>query len=254
MSVNKRLIRDNLLDLRCRNCLSQIIHYAHALRFSFPAAKIVVNKIDLKSAYRRAHSQGLLAVLLLTIVRYLALPSICLPFSRTYCPHMWCAISKFICAVTSALLRCTFWNADELNFSNREAIPEPKLSKELRELAKALLIDAFVNPDTRDKVFYYFDNLITAGIFLSAWRRLAFMVAVIIDVFARSIHSNEPMKRDYLLLIKKLFAEGSLEEEKVILGWDLDFCRLTVALSEDKFEEWSADLAKVIKDEEITIK
>jgi len=55
MSVNKRLIRDDLPELRYGNCLSQIIHYAYALRFSFPIARIVVGKIDLKSAYRRAH-------------------------------------------------------------------------------------------------------------------------------------------------------------------------------------------------------
>ena len=56
------------------------------------------------------------------------------------------------------------------------------------------------------------------GLFLSVWHRLAYVVAVVIGVFAHPILPFEPVHRDYLLLIKKLFAEGSLEESKVILG------------------------------------
>ena len=54
--------------------------------------------------------------------------------------------------------------------------------------------------------------------------------------YARSVHKFEPMHRGHLLSMKKLFLEGSLEESKVILGWDLDFRHLTAELSEDKFQ------------------
>ena len=92
------------------------------------------------------------------------------------------------------------------------------------------------------------------GLFLLAQHRLAYAVAVVIDVFARSIHPFEPVHRDHLLSMKKLFAEGSLEESKVILGWELDFCALTAALTEEKFREWSSDIEKMIASSETTVK
>ena len=54
--------------------------------------------------------------------------------------------------------------------------------------------------------------------------------------------------------MKKLFAEGSLEESKVILGWELDFCALTAALTEEKFKEWSSDIERMIASGETTVK
>ena len=85
------------------------------------------------------------------------------------------------------------------------------------------------------------------GLFSDAWHRLAYAVAVIVDVFVRPVHVDEPIKRDPLLSMKKLFAEGSLEEEKTILGWDLDFCGLTAALTEEKFAESAADIEEIIE-------
>ena len=85
-SPNSRLIRDDLPELRYGACLSQIIHYAHALRFAYPRKKIVASKTDLKSAYRRAHLLGPLAAMALTIVGYYALLSLQLTFGGAYCP------------------------------------------------------------------------------------------------------------------------------------------------------------------------
>ena len=92
------------------------------------------------------------------------------------------------------------------------------------------------------------------GLFLLAQHRLAYAVAVVIDVFARSIHPFEPVHRDHLLSMKKLFAEGSLEKSKVILGWELDFCTLTVALIEEKFREQTSDIKRMISSGKITVK
>ena len=68
-------------------------------------------------------------------------------------------------------------------------------------------------------------------------------MVVIIGVFARPVHKDEPIKRDHFLSIKKLCIEGSLEEVKTILGWELDFCILKATLTHDKFEEWSVDIS-----------
>ena len=52
--------------------------------------------------------------------------------------------------------------------------------------------------------------------------------------------------------MKKLLAEGSLEPRKTILGWDLNFDDLTAALTPDKFDEWAADIEKILEDGETT--
>ena len=97
-------------------------------------------------------------------------------------------------------------------------IPPPKLEEHSRKLAKALPVDILVDPDTWGKVFCYIDDLITIDLFKESWQRLAYTVAIIIDIFARLVHKDQLIKRDHLLSMKKLYTEGSFEEVKTILG------------------------------------
>lgn len=253
-SVNDRLIRDDLPELRYGPALCQIIHYVHALRFAFPSAIIVASKIDLKAAYRRAHLSGALAAMALTVVGCYALLSLRLPFGGAYCPFWWCVVSELICDLANALLRCKFWDPDSFSFANKEKIPPPRLSDSNDPWQPALPADVLVDPDPRGRSFCYIDDLITIGIFDSCWKRLAYAVALATDVFARPLHPDEPVPRDDLLSIKKLKAEGALEEHKTILGWFMDFRQLKIHLSKEKFSEWSSDIRKMIKNKSATMK
>ena len=47
----------------------------------------------------------------------------------------------------------------------------------------------------------------------------------------------------------KLESEALLEEQKVILGWLIDFRHLLIRLPENKFMAWSEAIRKMIKDE-----
>jgi len=47
----------------------------------------------------------------------------------------------------------------------------------------------------------------------------------------------------------KLESEALLKEQKVILGWLIDFCQLLIRLPENKFVAWSEAIRKMIKDE-----
>ena len=100
---------------------------------------------------------------------------------------------------------------NKLDFENKDSVPPPKVESK-RELAQALPTDVLVDTDERGKVFCYIDDLIAVSLFSLAWHRLAYLVVVIIDVFARSVHSYEPVYRDHLLSMKKLFTKESLEE------------------------------------------
>ena len=47
----------------------------------------------------------------------------------------------------------------------------------------------------------------------------------------------------------KLESEALLKEQKVILGWLIDFRHLLICLPENKFVAWSEAIRKMIKDE-----
>ena len=77
----------------------------------------------------------------LTIVGCFALIALCLPLGGAHYPYMWCAISESMCDMANDLLRCDRWNAKDLDFSNKEDVPLPKVDPSPRKLAKALPAD-----------------------------------------------------------------------------------------------------------------
>ena len=146
-SVNKRLMRDDLPNLRCGSCLQQLLHYVHALRFSNPNIPIVAGKIDLKSAFRRHSMCGALAAMTLTIASYFALFSVRLPFGGAYCPFMWCLVSEFICDLANAVLGYEYWNAIDLPFKYKEKVTKPIPIPKSTILFPSLCPDVVVDPD-----------------------------------------------------------------------------------------------------------
>ena len=253
-SVNHRLILSNFFQLRYGHCLSQIIHCAHALRLREPRKRIVANKIDLKSACRRAHVSGSIAAMATTIVGALALISLRLPFGGTCCVCCWCVISEFICDVANALLRCTCWCPDSINFPLKNMIPDPSLLPDEDEHSQALIPDVLVDPDSRGKAFCYIDDLITVGYYDKNWKRLNYAVATVMNVFGRPVSSSEPIPREHLTSAKKLKAEGNLEEVKIILGWQLNFRTMIASLPEDKHKAWSNDVHSFIDNRSSSMK
>jgi len=62
-SVNKRVIREDLNPLYYGGCLlSRLIHYILSIRLRHPNIKILGEKSDIKSAYRRITLNGQTAV------------------------------------------------------------------------------------------------------------------------------------------------------------------------------------------------
>jgi hypothetical protein len=61
---------------------------------------------------------------------------------------------------------------------------------------------------------------------------------------SRKVSEFEPLPRDDMDTRAKLVAETGLSEVKMILGWELDFRCMTIALPENKFIAYS----KVIHD------
>ena len=54
-SVNGTVIKEALQDCMYGHCIIRCLHYIAALRLKHPSTRILVQKVDYKSAYRRAH-------------------------------------------------------------------------------------------------------------------------------------------------------------------------------------------------------
>jgi hypothetical protein len=44
----------------------------------------------------------------------------------------------------------------------------------------------------------------------------------------------------------KLSAEARLEEEKIILGWRINFCCLIISLPDNKFTAWTKSIKEIL--------
>ena len=67
-SVNSRTIKDDLQDVMYGPCLLRIVHLIVEYRRQYPEKKILLSKIDFKSAYRRSHLQAKTAIQTITSI------------------------------------------------------------------------------------------------------------------------------------------------------------------------------------------
>ena len=73
-------------------------------------------------------------------------------------------------------------------------------------------------------------------------------------ICGRPLSENEPIPRSNLIALNKLSAEANLTKSKTILGWNLDFRQLRIALSKNKHITWSEAITKMINDKQTTAK
>jgi hypothetical protein len=62
---------------------------------------------------------------------------------------------------------------------------------------------------------------------------------LVIHATARPKHPDKPIPREEMEARNKLSPEAGLEEEKIILGWHINFCRLIIFLPDNKFIAWT---------------
>ena len=238
-SINDQIIEEELAPLHYGHMMSRLIHQIVAMRTLHPNKRILLRKDDFKSAYRRQHLNGWSA--LKTIVQIVRggitffLLSLRLTFGGCANPSEWTSIAEPICDLATNILNCDEWDPNQLHSPLQNCVPEPSfLSCELPfTKAKPLMMGVPVLP--HGYCDEYVDDLITAGVdFGKASRdRLQSAAPLAIFVVARDIHPDEPIKRENLMCMHKMEAEGGLEEEKVILGWHFNTRPLLISLPEN---------------------
>jgi hypothetical protein len=110
-------------------------------------------------------------------------------------------------------------------------------------MGKELIMNIEVNPRGTHNI--YINNMIPFTVDFPGTDNLARCAAaglLAIHATARPKHPNEPIPREEMEAKHKLSAESRLEEEKVILGWHINFCRLVISLTENKFITWKESI------------
>ncbi len=114
-------------------------------------------------------------------------------------------------------------------------------------VGKALIVDLPVDP--HGTIDCYIDDTVGLTVDIPDSDNTSRMeCASLLSIYAvsRPVHQQEPIPSDDMAAWQKLFAEGSLEEHKIILGWLFDFRRLTIKLPENKFVAWSDIISSIL--------
>ena len=256
-SVNSRAQKDLLQDVMYGSCLIRVIHQIVTYRFRYPNHRILMQKVDFKSAYRRSHLNAKTA--LQTITQFVKL-NICfialrLTFGGAPNPNYWSEISETVTDLTNALLQCKEWDPDVLHSPLQSKVPKTPESKDDHPFNKALPLIVNVAPSNMGQCDCYIDDLTTTVVDIgNNAKRAAAAVLLAIFILGRPLDPEDDLKRVDLVSLSKLQAEAALEEQKVLLGWKLDTRSLEISLPMDKFIAWTNNINDILDRKSTTFK
>jgi hypothetical protein len=243
--LNGRVDEDRLTPCKYGRALSRFIHYIVWLRRQEPSMPIYLTKSDWKAAYRRFHNHP--AIASRCIIRwedkeYVALR---MTFGGRPFPSIWSDFAELACDLANDLLRSgrdgTFFETDELQrLPQAPEVADPNVPF---GPARPMAIPPF--PDTLPMCDVFLDDTFCAMLERD-WRLGRAILPYIIKFFGRPKDPDEPLVRDACLSMTKFLAEATPEETKVVLGWQLDTRRMTIALPPNKANGWSASIDKIL--------
>ena len=246
-SVNGRVDKDLLQACMFGHCITRMIHFILALRRAHPYKRILIQKIDYKSAYRRAHLNWQTAIQSMTQHKQFLYIALRATFGGSPNPFEWGVISESITDLANLLMNDDSWDPSKLCSDIQQQIPPDKYIDDSVPFQQAL--PTIVSPpvDCCAKADVYIDDTTTISLDdpkITPRARAA--VPLAIHIVGRPISKKEPLPRNHLISIDKLKAEGRMEEVKIDLGWHFDTRRLLVSLSDDKFKAWSLKIKTML--------
>ena len=238
-SVNSRVDKDSLQACMFGHCIIRMIHFIVALRRAHTTTRIFMQKIDYKSAYRRAHLNWKTSIQSMTQYKQYLYIALRATFGGVPNPYEWGVISESITDLANLLMNDKSWDPSKLHSNIQNSIPPDKCMND--DVPYATALPTTVSPPTNcsSKADVYIDDTTTISIDdPSITPRAQAAVPMAIHIIGRPLAENEPIPRQDLISIDKLQAKGRMEEFKTDLGWHFDTRRLLVALSKDKFKAW----------------
>ena len=247
LSVNDRVIQDQLIPCQYGHCLLRMLHYIAAARRQFPNVRILIGKFDWRTAYRRAHLAGSSATECITILDNIALVALRLTFGGTPCPSLWCTISELCTDLANDILACDDWDPREIHSAHAHLIPPPCFLDDEVPFAPAESLQVDVPVNIHGKADCYVDDIGSICLDLhDNVERCRQAVPLAIDLLGRPLDPTDSLPRDDLLAVKKLLGEGQLAECKTFTGWFINTRRMLVSLPFGKFSVWSQSIQSIL--------
>ncbi len=223
MSVNSRVDKNKLLPCVYGGTIRRLVHWAVAARNKYPNTRSYASKIDFKAAYCCLHLHHSTAVQSCTQIPDLeiGLLPLRLTFGGAPCPYEWGVISESICDLATAIIQNDAWDPDDLQVPNQENFPPPKFMADDVPFGKGRELVINVEVDSRGTHNIYIDDLVSLGLDLPGTdnlKRSEQAPLLAIDACSRRRTPVEPIPQHDMAARHKLWAEGLLEETKMILG------------------------------------
>ena len=234
---------------------SSLIYYIAYLRSVHPDEKILLTKVDWKSAYRRIHLQADMAAKSYTCLDGLLLLALRMTFGGSPNPSEWNEVSEVMTDLANDLARRLDWDPrlhcspHQGLLASRDAVDNDE-SHVRRDRpfgpAKSLAVNY---PDSDDFPRYecYLDDIF--GAFLERFgARGAAAIPLALHMIGRprGTEGDESFPRDDLLAISKFLAEAKPSKSKVILGWRVNTRLFNVSLPAEKHLAWKHAIQRIL--------
>ena len=253
-SVNDRVRFDSLTPCRYGCALMRLAHYVLGLRRRHPRSRILLTKVDLKSAYRRMHYCAATAVQAMITIGAFVLIALRMTFGGAPNPSQWSDLSELACDLINDLVRDDGWDEQTYQSPHQHLIGDG-VELEADDVAFGsageLLVD--VPADDQPKADVFIDDLFMAFLETDAARGSR-VIPFVVHLLSRPVSDSETIERDDLLSFEKFLAEATPAEQKTILGWVIDTRRLTIALPANKHAAWSRSIDDILTADKVTYK
>jgi len=162
-------------------------------------------------------------------------------------PALWSVISETTTDIGNTLLLNDEWDHQTIfdpisnQIENALSLPDSVKFHQSRDLAVQL------PPNDRGKIDIFIDDSIGVALDLGSTPiRVNQAIPLAIRTLARPLSEKVVIPRKDIISLKKLQAEGRLEETKTILGWVINTRLLQISLPDQKFLAWSQDIDSMI--------
>ncbi len=203
LSVNLRVIKDQLPPIMYSYVLSRSIHYINNLRYRYPQMKIYLCKVDLDSAYRRCHLSSTTTQESLTSFNNLIYMALQMTFGGAPCPSMWGYISDTLADVCNSLIQNDYWNHHTLVVPLSRNIEPPLDLPDSIPFHPAKPLSIQIPHNDRGKVDIYIDDTIgIAPDIDDNVDRVSKSIPLAIHSLARPLDSLDAIPRNDIISLK----------------------------------------------------
>ena len=256
LSINQRVIEEEVPAVQFGFALSRVLHLIHHIRRRHPNKRILMNKVDIEKAYRRLHVSARIAAKCIALWELhnnqteIAIALERLPFGSMPAPAEFSICSDITFDLANDLMNCDLWDPTTMASPLEKEIPPPKRLEDNIPFGEALPTDVHLPDDLKGGTDGYIDDGMNVVLdseenkemVKRAEQNIPFALHLQFRPHAGDL---EPIPRGEMASIPKLIAEGLLTEVIIFLGWEINTRTFEIALPDDKYKAWSAQITKI---------